>query len=68
MPNSKYGHCQITLNDTHLFLAAGVDASETFIMDVGSRHYTELDNLPRDVAYGACGLLNHPVNGQGMKI
>jgi len=68
MPTEKQGHCQVTLNDTHLFISGGYDSPETFILDVKRRSFTFLDNLPRGIYSGACGLLNHPVNGQGITL
>jgi len=68
MPTEKQGHCQVTLNDTHLFITGGSYSLETFILDVKRRSFTLLDNLPREISDGACGLLNHPVNGEGITL
>jgi len=63
LPFSKFGHCQLTLNSTHIFFAG--DGVETFLYDWPRYEWIFLDDLPADIAFGACGLLNSDEKGQG---
>jgi len=62
MPAAKYGHCQATLNDTHLFFTDFFD--DTFVLDLTTMEYTILDSMPQYFGFAACGVLNHPERGQ----
>jgi len=65
MDSYKMGHCQVTLNDTHVFVTGGRHSYATFILDVFQQVFTPLPSLPEEIEFGACGLLNNPANGPG---
>jgi len=67
MPTITRDHCQVTLNDTHVFVTSGYSEEMTFILN-GLQQTSIvciLEDIP-ELMYGdAWGLLNNPVNGQG---
>jgi len=61
LPYYKSGHCQATINSTHIFFAAG--GNETFILDFETQEYSYYENIPRNIGGETCGLLNNGKNG-----
>jgi len=64
MPSYKFGHCQITLNSTHVFLASGGEENaKTFLLNWTTQKYSVLDSVPINRPAVTCGLLNNPTYG-----
>jgi len=57
-PTGKWGHCQVTLNDTHVFFAAGASPA-TFILDFPALEWTRLEDIPVQMENAACGLIGN---------
>jgi len=67
LPFPKDGHCQVTINSTHVFFAGGA-SEETFMLDVPNGQWIYLSDIPAEVSLGACGLLHHPTDGDGNRL
>jgi len=66
LPALKFGHCQITINDTHVFFAGGdYDQNEAFILNWVTGEWTMLDDLSGMDNHGACGIFNNPQEDKG---
>jgi len=65
LPKPKHHHCQVTIDDTHVFFTAGLHSDDTFILDFATGQWTFLDDIPLSMEGSGCGLLNNPVNGPG---
>jgi len=64
LPEGRNGHCQITLNDTHVFIAGG-DVASTIVLDLPAQEWISLEDLPKAEAFfPACGLVNTQEFGQ----
>jgi len=63
LPVGKFGHCQLTLNDTHVFISGGMSL-DTFILDFPNRKWLLMENVPSQLYLSACGLINSPTMGQ----
>jgi len=61
MPFPKEGHCQHTINSTHVFFSGGGAKGETYLLNWETRLYTILEDIPgsRYMMHTACGLLNN---------
>jgi len=69
MPYEKDRHCQVTINDTHVFITDGyLNEPETFILDWQRQTWTVVDELPATLGDATCGLLNNPDLGPGNDI
>jgi len=68
LPFEKEGHCQVTINDTHVFFTAGTkgNGGETFLLDWTTKEFTILPIIPDNLPNAACGLLKDPLEGPGM--
>jgi len=63
LPVSMFGHCQVTINDTHVFFCGGRTVY-TFIMDLEKEESYIFDNPPNGMYVPACGLVNSPTFGK----
>jgi len=65
-PSSEGCHCQVTLNDTHLFFADGfADYSpETFILNWEAQEFFNAEENIRTAGIAACGLVENVNYGQ----
>jgi hypothetical protein len=57
MPVPNRYHCQVSVNDTHIFFAGGV-TTDTFMLDWSRQSWIFLDSLPALRNFPACGLVN----------
>jgi len=62
MPARKDGHCQVTVNSTHIFVT-GYPTTDTFLLDWQQQKWTVLKDIPRLMYSPACGLLENPEYG-----
>jgi len=62
--DNKYDHCQVTVNDTHVFIGGG-SSIEAYLFNWKTQRWTFLDDMPSSVLGGACGFLNNPEYGRG---
>jgi len=63
LPHPKHGHCQVTLNDTHIFFSGGTSVT-TFLLDLPNKKWITLKSSPGQYYYPGCGLVNSPTFGQ----
>jgi len=56
MPVGIDGHCQVTVNETHVFLATRT----AFLYNWQLDEWTEVDYVPEEIVLGSCGVLNNP--------
>jgi len=54
LPARMSHHCQLTINQTHVFFSG----DETLLLNVETDQFTFLENVPRPMSTPACGLLN----------
>jgi len=63
LPVGMSDHCQLTLNNTHVFFTEG-EYGDTFMYNWDTQEWIILESLPKpSYSFGACGLLNHPEFG-----
>jgi len=55
--HTKYYHCQLTLNSTHIFITSG--GYETFLLNWETEEFVLLDDIPKYMDAAACGLLKN---------
>jgi len=56
MPYGQYGHCQVTVNSTHVLLTGGANQ----ILNWETKEFTVLDFAPNPRLDAACGFINSP--------
>jgi len=61
MPADISTHCQLTLNNSHVFFAG--DSVNAFILDWERQEYVILEDMPDGFTYPNCGLVNNPFFG-----
>jgi len=61
MPSTKYYHCQLTLNSTHVFFAGG--GVETFVLNWETQEYRVLESAPEPLYIATCGVIQNDRNG-----
>jgi len=59
LPVWKNDHCQVTVNDTHVFFTEG-QSQDTFMFDWETQEWTFLESIPTDRPLAACGMINNP--------
>ncbi len=64
MPEYMYGHCQLTINSSHIFFADCEDRL-TYLLDWDTQKWTQLESMKefRD-NYCGCGLIYNDIMGQ----
>ncbi len=64
MPQDMYGHCQVTINSTHIFFVDIIHQT-TFMLEWSTEEWTQLDDMRgyRDHGCG-CGLIRNEENGE----
>jgi len=67
MPEKMDNHCQLTLNETHVFIAARFSTS-AFMFNWETQEWITLDPVSWYMPQGMCGLLDHPENGKEILI
>ncbi len=69
MPESMYGHCQVSINETHVFFADGVNGT-AYILDWSTKEYSLLEDIPGNPNkdYITCGAIYNNLNGQEIVI
>jgi len=60
----KVGHCQLTLNSTHVIFVSG-KFRDTLMLNWNTKEWTLLENIPLPLEGSACGLLENKINDQG---
>jgi len=60
LPTNMDSHCQVTMNDTHVFFAGFFNRYYATVMNWETKEWTELANIPNELPRGACGLLHSP--------
>jgi len=56
MPAAKAGHCQLTINSTHIFIT-GYSGTEAFILDWENQDWFMVDDIPVVELRPSCGFL-----------
>jgi len=59
LPYGMESHCQLTVNDTHVFLYEG-KFSNAFMFNWDTQEWIFLERIPDPLRVGACGLLSNP--------
>jgi len=63
MPSPFHTHCQLTLDETHVFIGGG-HTKEAYLYDIQLQEFITLPELPILVYDEACGLLENDQSGQ----
>jgi len=63
LPVPKSGHCQVTINDTHVFFTGLVASEETYLFNWETEEWITLESNPHPYSNVPCGLLNNPDYG-----
>ncbi len=59
----SFGHCQLTINSTHVFFVDTHETGNAFLLDWPEQTWTELPTMTLDRTSVSCGLINNPENG-----
>jgi len=57
IPVEMHDHCQVTINETHVFLGS-YPTHSALLLNVRTDQYTFLEDIPDRISSPACGLLN----------
>jgi len=63
MPTPKSGHCQVNVNDTHIFFTGGFTTPESYLFNWETQEWITLATVPRSTTEAICGLLNNASHG-----
>jgi len=63
LPKVKDSHCQVTVDDNHIFITAG-GTQDTYMLNWEEQTYAILDYIPEPAMdYTVCGLINNFIEG-----
>ncbi len=68
MPIEMSGHCQLTINSTHILFADARHSGRTFLFGWYTQTWTELPPMTVDREDMSCGLVHNPDNGMELGI
>ncbi len=63
VPPNMDNHCQITVNDTHVFFADGQDLGPSYLYDFNAQTWTEMPPKTVKTSRPSCGFIKNPDNG-----
>jgi len=63
LPEGFSDHCQLTVNEKFIFFSGSAHKRDTFLLNWETQEYIQLDKIPEEVNYPACGILNNPFEG-----
>jgi len=64
LPYDVYRHCQVTINDTHVFIAGGYNDQSVYVTNWVTEEWMAMEDVPAEERFGEhCGLLRNPNYG-----
>ncbi len=63
LPRAMHGHCQVTVNATHIFFAMA-DGKSNYLFNWPNQTWTELLPMNYHFSNPSCGIINHTRNGR----
>ncbi len=67
LPEYMYGHCQVTINSTHVFFGDCEDKT-AYILDWNMQEWTQLGNMTYERHMCGCGLIHNDIQGDEVVI
>ncbi len=72
LPTVRFGHCQVTLNTSHIAILGGSNGTNSltdfYLLDWDDQSWHSMPDLPWDILYDICGLIENSVNGQELVV
>ncbi len=65
LPRGMQGHCQLTLNATHVFFALA-DGKPNYLFDWPNQKWTELPPMVHSITHISCGLINAQIGKEAV--